>query len=488
MKKNININVIVTAFFIGVFVLLGSISYKYVSAQFFDREENEDKINIIFEEENDNQQEQESEQEPEPEQDDSKNKPNFVEKKDELDKKQEKISEKKESKNNLESPKKNDNSFEEDKHSVSEQKKDEKTARQTKINVTPKITIKTPQEGQEIKTKNFDFELNVADAIKVEGYIKNEAGGKKMYLGRFVKKAGDIWILNIDTSKKIPNGKYKINAKVMNEYGEYDSETKNIFVNVFIEHKEEEGKQQIEIQHKIQKNGERQENFVKKEGPIDSDGDGLTDENERRLGTDPNLADSDGDGYIDGDEIQNGYNPLKYSPGDKSDQIIFQNPKQLGEVNEEFKVENVKMEKEQIQNIKEERIILSGRALPNTFVNVYIYSDEPIIVTVKTDEFGRWEYKLDKDLSDGNHEAFVVLTDNTGKITSKSNSFEFIKSAHAITTVEAKDLEKHEEVVSPIEQNKKISWIYYFGIILTFIGLTAVIINFVNKKLYQSNE
>jgi len=65
---------------------------------------------------------------------------------------------------------------------------------------------------------------------------------------------------------------------------------------------------------------------------IDTDGDGLTDGEEKRLGTDPNSEDSDGDGladrqevrvyrtdptnsdtdddgYMDGEEIDNGYNP-----------------------------------------------------------------------------------------------------------------------------------------------------------------------------------
>lgn len=37
--------------------------------------------------------------------------------------------------------------------------------------------------------------------------------------------------------------------------------------------------------------------------PMDSDGDGLTDDQERELGTDPTKADSDGDGFHDFDEV-----------------------------------------------------------------------------------------------------------------------------------------------------------------------------------------
>lgn len=43
---------------------------------------------------------------------------------------------------------------------------------------------------------------------------------------------------------------------------------------------------------------------------IDNDKDGLSDELEQKLGTDPNNPDTDGDGYPDGIEVANGFNPL----------------------------------------------------------------------------------------------------------------------------------------------------------------------------------
>ena len=45
-------------------------------------------------------------------------------------------------------------------------------------------------------------------------------------------------------------------------------------------------------------------------GALDSDNDGLTDDEERELGTNPNNPDSDGDGINDGDEVEQGTNPL----------------------------------------------------------------------------------------------------------------------------------------------------------------------------------
>jgi len=48
----------------------------------------------------------------------------------------------------------------------------------------------------------------------------------------------------------------------------------------------------------------------------DSDGDGVTDEQEAKDGTDPNEADSDGDGLTDGEEKQRGTDPNKADSDD----------------------------------------------------------------------------------------------------------------------------------------------------------------------------
>lgn len=50
---------------------------------------------------------------------------------------------------------------------------------------------------------------------------------------------------------------------------------------------------------------------------LDSDQDGLTNQEEKMIGTDPYNPDTDGDGYSDGEEVQSGYDPLKPAPGDK---------------------------------------------------------------------------------------------------------------------------------------------------------------------------
>lgn len=77
-------------------------------------------------------------------------------------------------------------------------------------------------------------------------------------------------------------------------------------------------------------------------------------------------------------------------------------------------------------------ISLSGKALPNAIVTLYIFSD-PIVVRVKADESGAWTYTLDKELPDGAHEVYSAITDAGGKILARSEPLPFVKRAEALT-------------------------------------------------------
>ncbi len=62
---------------------------------------------------------------------------------------------------------------------------------------------------------------------------------------------------------------------------------------------------------------------------VDSDGDGLSDQEESILGTDPNNKDSDGDGVSDGDEVKKGFDPGDPNslPELKNNILFLQQPK-----------------------------------------------------------------------------------------------------------------------------------------------------------------
>lgn len=81
---------------------------------------------------------------------------------------------------------------------------------------------------------------------------------------------------------------------------------------------------------------------------------------------------------------------------------------------------------------KNNAIVLTGQALPNSFITIYIYST-PIIVTVKTDSNGQWQYVLDKELESGDHTVYTATVNNSGNIVAKSSGFLFTKTAEAVS-------------------------------------------------------
>jgi hypothetical protein len=187
------------------------------------------------------------------------------------------------------------------------------------------------------------------------------------------------------------------------------------------------------VQEKIQKVLERAQTTTD-ETRIDSDHDGISDYDEKYIyGTDPHNPDTDGDGYSDGSEILGGFDPKN---PDLRGTISYESPKDITvEVKKDIlaatSISIVKTKQEE-GNPPLEKVEFKGRGLPNSFVTLYIYS-VPMVITVRTDSEGNWEYVLDKELADGNHELYVAMTDNAGKVLAKSSPIPFVKEANAIT-------------------------------------------------------
>jgi hypothetical protein len=179
---------------------------------------------------------------------------------------------------------------------------------------------------------------------------------------------------------------------------------------------------------------------------VDSDKDGISDFDEINIyHTNPFSADTDGDSYIDSAEITLGYNPLN----SKSEVLVtYESPKDTGIVRDdllsveaittitEINTDTVTGTEKTDESKKIPRAIFSGTGLPNSFVTLYIYST-PIVVTVKTDENGSWSYVFDKELENGQHEVYVGITDNVGRIVAKSNPLPFVKTAEAFTRADS---------------------------------------------------
>lgn len=155
----------------------------------------------------------------------------------------------------------------------------------------------------------------------------------------------------------------------------------------------------------------------------DSDGDGVSDYDEEYIyGTDPENASTLGDGQSDGEKISSGRNP---KTGEAIKYVDIRDDKE-SYVTSAYKLDNVALIKQEERDL----IKFEGRAIPNSFVTLYIYST-PIIVTVKTDSNGDWAYELDKELEDGEHQLYVATVNNSGKIIAKSNPIAFTKTAEA---------------------------------------------------------
>lgn len=210
---------------------------------------------------------------------------------------------------------------------------------------------------------------------------------------------------------------------------------------------------------------------------VDSDKDGISDYDEVHLyKTNPFAADTDGDSYIDGAEIAKGFDPHDST---SETLIVYESPKDTGIVREDLlavsSITTLTRETNDSEASLPIQAIISGKGLPNSFVTLYIYST-PVVVTVKTDEDGSWMYIFDKDIEDGDHEVYVGITDNEGRVVAKSNPLPFVKTAEAYAEASPTVPQKIEEVEpSLLEKNNLLLVaalaIVSLGLVLILLGV-----------------
>ena len=77
------------------------------------------------------------------------------------------------------------------------------------------------------------------------------------------------------------------------------------------------------------------------------------------------------------------------------------------------------------------KLAISGFGPINSLIFLFLYSD-PIMVYTETDSNGMWNYILEAELEDGNHEIYVASVDRAGNIIARSNAIPFVKEAAAV--------------------------------------------------------
>lgn len=185
---------------------------------------------------------------------------------------------------------------------------------------------------------------------------------------------------------------------------------------------------------------------------VDSDNDGLLDYEEINFyHTDNKRADSDSDGVVDGIEVSLGFNPLDatpeavidyYSPLERTytdvDLLGISNiaPLLVYETNEE---------KPKIQTE------ITGYSLPDSFVTIYVFS-EPTILVAKTNDNGFFSITLSRELADGQHKAYIALTDNYGRIIVKGDTYGFLKNGPTFSRSDSTQTASLLEANSAIDQ------------------------------------
>lgn len=118
-------------------------------------------------------------------------------------------------------------------------------------------------------------------------------------------------------------------------------------------------------------------------------------------------------------------------------------------------------------------LTLHGHATPGQIVFLYVYSYVPMVLTTTADENGNYQYDIADNVVDGSHTAYVALVDGAGDVATKSKpqSF-FVKTALAVTE---SDFLATDAKLTPTTPTSKATNMYVYGVgALIFMALIAV--------------
>ena len=164
---------------------------------------------------------------------------------------------------------------------------------------------------------------------------------------------------------------------------------------------------------------------------LDQDADGISDYDEENLyHTDKFNPFSGGSVLSDGERLLLGLDPHSNS----LTPVVTESPRTAPQIERLFSVSDIALvtAPSSATTSESRKIHIRGTAPQHAFVTLYVYST-PIIVTVRTDTWGSFDYELDAQLADGSHELFVASVNDTGKVLATSAPIPFVKTAEAIS-------------------------------------------------------
>lgn len=147
------------------------------------------------------------------------------------------------------------------------------------------------------------------------------------------------------------------------------------------------------------------------------------------------------------------------------------NPKLSGTIDNSLVIKNVRM--------VSGNLVFSGTAKPNSRIFLYVFSSDPTVISLKVDSSGSWTYELNKELPDGEHEIFIAINDELGKIVSKGEPVAFIKTAQAATVIPVSQLKENQ---SPMEKSSSSYVMMAIAIVVVFLIASLLLIGYITRK------
>ena len=105
-------------------------------------------------------------------------------------------------------------------------------------------------------------------------------------------------------------------------------------------------------------------------------------------------------------------------------------------------------------------------------------------MSLRTDVNGDWNYTLDKEIADGQHEVYVAVADDAGKIITKSEPIAFVKTAEAATMIPMSQFNANQ---SPIENSSSQYVTIALIIVSVFLIIAIILIGYLSykQKMYE---